>query len=530
MAVELKNRHRGGALAVDAAGRGVAPGGRRSLSSRPVARGHRRRATPPARRRSRGRSPRRRSTRLDQLSDAEVDTLLRGTLATRAGSAHRRGERRVAVADELSTPPPLGRLSPAERRALLAQLLRERRRAAPGRPPSLRARRRSGCCDQLAPGTGVNNVLGRRGAPPMVDRRARAQPRRDRRAGTRRCAPRSRSTSGDPVQVIAPQAEVALSARRPGRASHRGARAPRSSARAADVAAQPVRPRPRPAAPRELCSAWAPDDHVLLLTHAPHRLRRLVDGGAGAASCSRSTRPSRAGAAVAAAAAADPVRGLRRLAAASGCQGDVLEAQLALLARPPRRARRPARAAGRPAAPARRRATAGRAHALRRSRRRCRAALAALGQREGATLFMTLLAAFQALLAPLHAARTTSSSGTPIAGPQPRPRPRGSSASSSTRWCCAPTCSGDPTFRELLAPRAADVPSAPTPTRTCRSSGWSRSSQPERDLEPHAALPGDVRAPERARPRARAAAGLAPCGARTVGRGTAPLRPDASSR
>ena len=43
----------------------------------------------------------------------------------------------------------------------------------------------------------------------------------------------------------------------------------------------------------------------------------------------------------------------------------------------------------------------------------------------------------------------------------------------------------------------ARSPSAPTRTRTSPSSGWWRSCSREREPEPHAALPGDLRAPER---------------------------------
>ena len=75
-------------------------------------------------------------------------------------------------------------------------------------------------------------------------------------------------------------------------------------------------------------------------------------------------------------------------------------------------------------------------------------ALKALGQREGATLFMVLLAAFQVLLS-RYSGQDDIAVGSPIAG-----RNRGelgaSSASSSTRWCCARRLDGDAAFRELL--------------------------------------------------------------------------------
>ena len=106
--------------------------------------------------------------------------------------------------------------------------------------------------------------------------------------------------------------------------------------------------------------------------------------------------------------------------------------------------------------------------------------------------------------------------GTPDRRPRRGPRRRASSASSSTPWCCAPSSIGE--RRSASCSRACGRPaSAPTRTRTCRSSGWWRSSNPERDLEPHAALPGDAsrcqnapREPAAADGRARACAAWAP--------------------
>ena len=56
------------------------------------------------------------------------------------------------------------------------------------------------------------------------------------------------------------------------------------------------------------------------------------------------------------------------------------------------------------------------------------------------------------------------------------------SGSSSTRWCCAPTLSGNPSFRELLGAGADDRPGGLRATRTCRSSGWWRCCNPARSL------------------------------------------------
>ncbi len=81
-----------------------------------------------------------------------------------------------------------------------------------------------------------------------------------------------------------------------------------------------ARPRGRSISRRGRCSAppccgSVRSEHVLLLDHAPHRLRRLVDGGA-AARAGGALRGLRGGAAVAAARAAGAVRRLRGLAAA----------------------------------------------------------------------------------------------------------------------------------------------------------------------------------------------------------------------
>ena len=65
------------------------------------------------------------------------------------------------------------------------------------------------------------------------------------------------------------------------------------------------------------------------------------------------------------------------------------------------------------------------------------AQLQQLSQREGATLFMTLLAAWQTLLDALQRAVATSASGRRSRAGR-APRWSRSSGSSSTRWCCAP--------------------------------------------------------------------------------------------
>ena len=190
----------------------------------------------------------------------------------------------------------------------------------------------------------------------------------------------------------------------------------------------------------------------------------------------------RRGPALAAAGAAGPVRRLRGLAARAGSPGEVLERAARLLARARWPARRPllelptdrprpavqtlprrgAAAARCPPAPG--------ARAARRSRRR-----------EGATLFMILLAAFQALLAPLHrpggpgrsARRSPAATGAEI---------EGLIGFFVNTLVLRADLAGRPELPRAARRGCARRRSAPTPTRTCRSRSWSRSCAPERDL------------------------------------------------
>ncbi len=120
---------------------------------------------------------------------------------------------------------------------------------------------------------------------------------------TRRCAPASRRRAAGPTSTWRRRRRsTSTSTTSGGDEAEARRRAGAEAERPFDLATGPARCGPA-------CSGSAREDHVLLLTVAPHRLRRLVDGRAAA----RAVRPVRR---LAAAAAARPVRRLRRLAAA----------------------------------------------------------------------------------------------------------------------------------------------------------------------------------------------------------------------
>ena len=173
----------------------------------------------------------------------------------------------------------------------------------------------------------------------------------------------------------------------------------------------PVRPGGGPALSRARCCGWATDEHVLLLS-----MHHIVSDGWSMGVLFRELAALYAafarGRGVAAAAAAGAVRGLRRVAAraaagrGAGAAAGVLEGR-SWPARPscwscPRTARAP---------PCRR--SAARAGLRPAARGRCWSGWRRWRAREGATLYMVLLAAFQVLLSPLQRAADDVVVGTP---------------------------------------------------------------------------------------------------------------------
>ena len=116
--------------------------------------------------------------------------------------------------------------------------------------------------------------------------------------------------------------------------------------------------------------------------------------------------------------------------------------------------------------------------------------------------------------------------GSPIAG-RTRRSWRGSSASSSTRWCCARGLDG-----EHVLPRAAgagaghDAGRVRAPGRALREAGGGAAAGAR--PEPHAAVPGDVRAAERAAARTLALPGWR-CEPLEMEQRHVEVRPDAAS-
>ena len=267
-------------------------------------------------------------------------------------------------------------------------------------------------------------------------------------AATRRCGPRFAEVGRRAAcSVIAPPGPFALRARSTSSGLPQAERRRSCGACALARGAAALRPRPRPAAAGARSLRLGPSGARAAADHAPHRLRRLVDGRA----------DPRAGGAL---------RGLPRRAgprrcrscrsstpttppgSASGCRarswsgssptGDGSSAGAA-----------GAGAADRPPAPAGRRASAARCESVP-CPPACSSESADAGPARGRHALHDPAGGLPGPARTATAARTTSSSA-PRSPNRTRRRARGArSASSSTPWCCGRDLSGDPTFRELL--------------------------------------------------------------------------------
>ena len=279
------------------------------------------------------------------------------------------------------------------------------------------------------------------------------------------------------MQVIAPVGGFALPVEDLSGAGGGGARGGGAAAGRGGGGA-PVRPGARGRSCGRGCCGWAAEEHVLLLSHAPHRQRRVVHGGARSASCAALYGAYREG-------AESPLPELAVQYAdyavwqREQLEGEVLERQLGywterlagapeLLELPtdrPRPAvqtyrgaqragRAPGRAAGAPA-------------------RRWRGG-------EGVTLFMVLLAAFQVLLS-RYSGQEDVVVGSPIAG---RTRRGGGGADRLLRQHAgaADRPVGGPELPGAAGAGAGGDAGGVRSTRTCRSRSWWRSWQPERSL------------------------------------------------
>ena len=399
---------------------------------------------------------------------------------------------------------------------------RPRARRAPIRPAP-----RDGPCRSPSPRSGSGSSTGwSRGAPiyniPLAAPPARrARPRRPspraspRSSRRHEVAPhhlrRGRRPAGAGRRAGRRRPARRRAARRPLRPARRRAARRRRGGSPASEAARPFDlargPLVRAAlvAPRRRATTWRSSPCT---TSSPTAGRWASSCASWGRSTPRSRRPARP----------SPLRRARRSStptspsgSAAGSPARSLERQLGLLA--PERSPAPRRSSScRPTGRARRcRRCRGAQAPFALPAALCRALRAPSARREGATLFMALLAAFAALLARLTGEDDVVV-GSPVAG-RNRARDRGADRLLRQHPGPAHRPRGRPRLRGARWRGCARRRSAPTPTRTCRSSAWSRSCSRSASLARHAALPGPasrsrtrrVGAPRAPRPHPRAA-------------------------
>ena len=156
------------------------------------------------------------------------------------------------------------------------------------------------------------------------------------------------TVDGAPVQVIAPALELPLPVTDSERACCRGAERAGGGG-GANRGRNAVRSRRKAPLIRARLLRLGEDEHIAVVDHAPHRLRRLVDRRAHQRGCGLYAA-YRGGTAFAAAGAAGPICRLRASGSASGCRANVLDKQLAYWKRAAFRRAAASRAAYGPAA------------------------------------------------------------------------------------------------------------------------------------------------------------------------------------